>query len=124
MNMNMETQASVKTKCDGCGATLSSSSYTNKRGTLSLYLPDGQDDQGYDKNNRYDYCGESCMLAHLQNRAKQAKASTTEAKASVIKGSHLLELDVTQGTEYLKAKAAKAVKAAEAAKLAAEATKK
>ena len=124
----METQASVKTKCDGCGATLGSSTYSNKRGSLSIYLPDGQDDQGYDKNSRYDYCGEACMLAHLQNRAKQTKASVIEAKASVItNGKGLLELDVTQSPDYLKAKAAKVAeankKAAEAAKLAAEVPK-
>jgi|GEM_PF-4738991 hypothetical protein len=94
----METQASVKTKCDGCGATLSSnSSYSDKRGAMSLSLKDGQNDNGYDQYNRYDYCGESCMLAHLQNRAKAAKVAKgnvvgmTIAQASVFK---TFELDI------------------------------
>lgn len=98
----METQASVKTKCDGCSATLSNSAYSDKRGTLSVNLRDGQDEHGYDKHNRYDYCGEACMLAHLQGRAKSAKASL-ESRASINTiGGYLMELDVTKAPGYKK----------------------
>lgn len=100
----METQASVKTKCDGCGATLSTNSaYADKRGSMSLTLKDGQDEQGYDKNSRYDYCGEACMLAHLTSRAK---ASKNQAKGNLpvnfTKGT--VELDITSDARYISTK--------------------
>ena len=104
----MQTQASVKTKCDGCGTTLGSSAYPDKRGTLSIHLMDGQDEHGYDRHNRYDYCGEQCLLKHLLARSKQSKGTQQEAIASVRAGKGLLELDVTQDPQYKQRVAAKA----------------
>ena len=101
----METQASVKTKCDGCGTTLGNTAYTEKRNALSIALCDGQDEHGYDKHTRYDYCGEQCLLKHLTARSKQSKG---ESLASVTKTSTLLQLDVTQSLVYKKLVADKA----------------
>jgi hypothetical protein len=94
----METKASVKTKCDGCSATLGES-YPNKRGSISLNLSDGKDGDGYDKYGRYDFCGESCLCTFLNSRASKNKAT-----ASVLQVGGILELDVTQGSGYKKIK--------------------
>ena len=96
----METSASVKTKCDGCGATLSSnSSYPNKKGAMSMYLPDGEDEQGYSKQNRYDYCSEACMLTHLQARAKANKVAKGEV-TQYFSNASVVEVDVTNSDAY------------------------
>jgi hypothetical protein len=90
----MESQASVKTKCDGCGKTLGSS-YPNKRGAISLNLKDGTDDSGYENYNRYDYCGESCLATHLGKRAKASE--DMDSMASVTFKGNVLELDMALG---------------------------
>jgi hypothetical protein len=100
----METQASVKTKCDGCGATLGNSSYSNKRGSISVTLADGTDDSGYETYGRYDYCGEPCMLKHLQNRSNKSKGMKVSV-ASVQQHGNVLELDVTKSPSYKKPQA-------------------
>lgn len=60
-------KASTSTKCDGCDAALGTS-YPNKKGVIHMSMPDGQDEQGYDKNKNLHFCKADCVKAFLNKK--------------------------------------------------------
>ena len=63
-------KASTSTTCDGCGAKLGTS-YANKKGVVHMNMPDGQDEQGYDKSANLHFCGADCVQSFLDKKKKK-----------------------------------------------------
>ncbi len=74
----MKAQASTTTTCDSCGAKLGEN-WANKRDSISLYLPDGEYDNGDAKIKQFHYCNEACLRNGLNARATKVSNAHDDA---------------------------------------------
>ena len=72
VDLPQEIKATLSCSCDACAKVLGQS-YPKGRKSISIYLGDGMDEEGYPKEKNFHYCDEACLRNSLNKRAEPAK---------------------------------------------------
>jgi len=69
VDFSEEIKAKTTTTCDACGKTLGSG-WAYSKGNISISLPDGKDEMGYDKSKTVHTCDAKCLKSYLNKNIK------------------------------------------------------